>query len=229
MDEMTMKKRIWEIDFLRGIAIILMITFHVVFDLRDIYNYPVNYMSGVFYYVGKASAILFMLVSGISCSFSKNNVKRGLRIFAIAMGITVATYIFDPALIIKFGILHFFGISMILFPLFKPLNKNILILLATLIIAAGNLMSTINVTSEYLFPLGLTTGSFTSSDYYPLFPWFGVFLYGAALSKIFYKEKKSIFNFTIPDNPIMFIGRHSLAVYVIHQPITLLILNLIMK
>lgn len=229
MEKTSGRGRIWEIDFLRGIALILMIIFHVVFDLRDIYNYPIEYSSGFYYYVGKASAILFMLVSGISSSFSRNNIKRGVRIFAVAMGVTLATYLFSPSLIVKFGVLHFFGISMILYPLFQNLRGYVLIITGTLVIIAGNFMSGMTVSSEFLFPIGLMSKNFASSDYYPLFPWFGVFLYGAALGKILYKEKKSLFNFTVKDNPLTFISRHTLIVYVLHQPLTLLILNLIMK
>lgn len=229
MKESNRKNRIWEIDFFRGIALLLMIIFHLVFDLNEIYGLPINYTSGVFYYVGKASAILFMLIAGISSSFSRNNVKRGIKIFSLAMGITLATYFFAPDLIIKFGILHFFGVSMMLHPLFKDINKYMLLLLGTLAIIIGNYFSSINTSIEFLFPIGIYSSNFYSSDYYPLFPWFGVFLYGMALSKVLYRGKKSIFNFTLKDNIISFLGRHSLIVYLIHQPLTLLTLSLIMK
>lgn len=220
-------QRIWELDFFRGIAIILMVTFHVCFDLGDIYNYPVNYSAGVIYYIGKASVILFMLIAGISCTFSRSNVKRGLKIFLIAMIITLVTHLYSPSLGIKFGVLHFFGISMLLYPLFDKLNKYWLITVGILIIAAGSFMSGVTVQSEFLFPIGLISSNFSSSDYYPLFPWLGVFLFGIALGKILYKERKSIFHFSIKGNPISFLGKHSLLVYVIHQPIIILILTLI--
>lgn len=221
-------KRIWEIDFLRGIALILMIVFHIIFDLREIYNLPIDYSSGIVYYIGKTAAILFMLISGISSSFSKSNIKRGIKIFAIAMAITIVTHLFDPAFGIKFGILHFFGIAMILFPLFKPLNKYWLVVIGTLIIAAGSYMSGVRVQTEFLFPIGLISRDFVSSDYYPLFPWLGVFLYGIAIGKVLYKEKKSLLKFSIKDNFISFAGKYTLTVYVAHQPVILLVLSLIM-
>ncbi|KPU45966.1 acyltransferase family protein [Oxobacter pfennigii] len=229
MEKANFKIRAWEIDFLRGIALICMIIFHIVFDLRDLYNIPIDYAKGFFYYEGKFSAILFMLISGISSSFSRNNFKRGLKIFSIAMFITLATYIFDPRLIIKFGILHYFGISMMLYGIFKDLNKYLLLITGTVIIVIGNIFSNMTVVSPYLFPIGLISSSFFSSDYYPIFPWFGIFLYGIAIGKFLYKEKRSIFNFTIPDNPINFLGRHSLIVYLLHQPVILFILNVVMK
>ena len=224
----TKKERIWEIDFLRGISIIMMIIFHIIFDLRDIYNYPVYYDRGFIYYMGKVAVITFILISGISSSFSKSNVKRGLKILAIALGITIVTHLYSPALGIKFGILHFFGISMIVYPVFKNMNKYVLIVMGTLIIIAGGYSSNIVVTSNYLFPFGLISSSFVSSDYYPLLPWFGVFLYGIAAGRTFYKEKRSLFNFTLKNNFITFLGRNSLIIYVVHQPAVLLILGLIL-
>lgn len=224
----TKSTRIWEIDFLRGIAIILMTAFHIIFDLSDIYGLPIDYSRGAIFYIGKTSAILFMLIAGISCSFSKNNVKRGIKIFVIAMIITLITHLYDASLGIKFGILHFFGISMILSPLFIKLNKYWLIFLGTLALAAGSLMSGVIVQSQFLFPIGLISSSFSSADYYPLFPWLGVFLYGIALSKILYREKKSVFRFSLKDRIISFAGKHSLFIYVVHQPIILLVLSLIM-
>jgi len=78
--------------------------------------------------------------------------------------------------------------------------------------------------SYWLFPLGFTTGSFYSSDYYPLFPYLGIVLLGVFIGKVFYKKKKSLFPFYISGkDPFSFIGRHSLLLYVVHQPILLII------
>lgn len=219
--------RIWELDFLRGIAIILMVTFHLVFDLSDMYNYPVSYRTGVFYFVGKAAAILFMLIAGTSCSFSRNNLKRGARIFALAMGITLVTYIFMPELTIKFGILHFLGICMMLYPILKGIDKYYLIILGGIAIAAGYFMSKLVMPFNFLFPIGLIGSNFTSGDYYPMLPWIGVFMFGIAAGKILYTQKKSLFKTQVVENPVMFIGRHSLLIYIIHQPVILIVLKIL--
>jgi uncharacterized membrane protein len=229
MKKTDLNNRVWELDFFRGIALLLMITFHIVFDLHDIYNLPIYYNHGFFYYVGKVSVILFMLIAGVSSSFSRNNVKRGIKILAIAMGITIVTKLYDPGLIVMFGVLHFFGVSMILYPIFKPLNKYWLAVIGTLMIVVGSIIAKINMPFDYLFPIGLTSSNFFSSDYYPLLPWMGIFLYGIAMGKILYKERKSVFNFSISDNVLSFLGRNTLIVYVIHQPIIVLVLDLIFK
>lgn len=220
-------QRIWELDFFRGLALIMMIYFHIVFDLKDIYGFDINYSSGINYYIGKISAILFMLISGMSCCLSRSNVKRGLKVLAIAMVITAATHLYDSGLGVKFGILHFLGVSMLLFPLFKNVNHYLLMLIGTVIIIAGNIFTDILMSHDYLFMFNLTSSAFSSSDYYPLLPWFGVFLFGISIAKILYKEKKSIFSFSIKDNIISRAGRNTLIIYVIHQPIIIAVLELI--
>lgn len=224
--------RVWEIDLLRGISIILMVLYHVFYDLRNIYNFPFFYYpifseNGPLFYLVNFFVIIFILISGISCSFSKSNAKRGIKILVVALVISLISYIYSPDLMIKFGILHFFGVSMILYPLFKHMNNFMLILLGTLIIAAGGLASHFIVSSPYLFPFGLISPGFTSSDYYPLLPWMGVFLYGIVAGRIFYKDRKSLFSFDVKENVVMYLGRHTLIVYIAHQPLALLIFGLI--
>jgi uncharacterized membrane protein len=221
------RERIWELDFFRGIALIMMIHFHIVFDMKEFFNYPVNYSSGINYYIGKTSAILFMLISGISCSLSRNNARRGLKVLGAAMIITLVTHLFNPGFGIKFGILHFFGVSMLLYPLLQRLNKYMLFVLGSIIIVLGGVVSEINVAFDYLFPFGIFSDSFISSDYYPLVPWFGVFVYGAFLGKLLYSEKRSLFSFSIGKNVVSMAGKRTLLVYIIHQPAIMLSLTLI--
>ncbi|UWV46411.1 DUF1624 domain-containing protein [Acetivibrio thermocellus] len=76
---------------------------------------------------------------------------------------------------------------------------------------------------------GFYNDKFASADYYPVFPWAWAFLFGIVLSRLFYREKKSIFKFTIKENPIGFLGRNSLLIYLIHQPIILLLLAILMR
>ncbi len=214
------KERIWELDFLRGLALILMIYFHVIYDLYAFYNFNLNLDSGLYYMIGKASAILFILVSGISCLLSKSSVKRGTIVLLCAVLITVVTYFFVPDAVIVFGILHFFAISMIISKPFKKLNSILLLILGTAIILLSiYFINDIKPASNALFPLGIVNTKFTSADYYPLLPWFGVFLYGIALGKIFYPKKKSIFKTKFKNTPINFLGKHTLLIYMIHQPL----------
>jgi uncharacterized membrane protein len=220
------RERIGELDFLRGLALLAMVYFHCVFDLKALYNIDVNIHSGPNFYIGKFSAILFIFISGISCLLSRNIIKRGIKVLLCAMCITVITYIFDAELIISFGILHFLGTCMIISPVLKKLNQYILILTGAAALFTGvYLIPKISVSYNLLFAFGITNGNFKSSDYYPLFPWLGVFLLGMAVGKMIYKNKRSILGINIGKNPINLLGRHTLVIYMVHQPLIIAILS----
>jgi uncharacterized membrane protein len=223
--------RIWEIDFLRGFSIIIMIYFHIVFDLEFIFNYPISTSTGINYYAGKIS-LIFIIVSGISSILSKNNALRGIKLFLVSLALSLVTFltssiIFHEKSLIIFGILHFLSISILLSVLFFKIKPTFSLLIGIVIIFAGYFISDMHTKIPYLFPIGLTTKDFSSLDYFPLIPWFGYYLIGIYLGRIIYKEKKSIFKFQIKRNPINILGKHSLLVYLIHQPIILLILFLL--
>lgn len=220
--------RIVEIDCFRGIAIILMIIFHLVFDLAYFYNWSIDYLQGFWYYQGKSSAILFMFVSGISSTLSRRPIKRGLSVFGAGMLITVVTYLYNPAMYIQFGILHLLGLGMLLAPWIKKLSSPLLVLTGTTLLALGNWC--VNLTSEslWLLPLGIKPADFASLDYYPLFPWLGVILYGMAAGKLLYAGKQPLLPAVGLSSKILsYLGRHSLLIYLIHQPILLTILFLL--
>jgi uncharacterized membrane protein len=224
--------RIWQIDAARGAAILLMVFFHLLVDLHDFFGIDgAAYYEAPWYYVGKASAILFMLVSGISCRFSKNNVKRGFKVFAAGMLITAATFAYAPTrpVYIRFGILHFLGAAMILTGLLEklPLRDGGRLLLwraaAVMSLGAGYAFSRVRVASPFLFPLGLVTDAFRSYDYYPIFPWIGVFFAGMAIGGIVLKNRGKLLSYK-PGRiagALSGLGRHSLLVYMLHQPVML--------
>ncbi|NSW91506.1 MAG: DUF1624 domain-containing protein [Firmicutes bacterium] len=223
------KGRIWELDFLRGIALLLMIYFHIIFDMKDIFGYDVDYSKGFNKITGSAAGILFILISGISCTLSRSNVKRALKILAVALGITVVTHLYNVEMGIKFGVLHFLGLSILMYPLLRKLNEYFLTALGTVILILGGYVSRLNPAFDYFFILGITSEKFVSSDYYPLIPWLGIFIYGIILGKVLYKDKKSILNFELKNNIISWLGKNTLLVYIIHQPIILIIIELIKK
>ncbi|MGI6225289.1 MAG: heparan-alpha-glucosaminide N-acetyltransferase [Peptococcales bacterium] len=228
MQQEKRHNRIWEIDFFRGIAIILMSLFHLLYDLSEFYNFNIDYTTGIVDIIGLSSAIMFITLTGISSSLSKNNFKRAIKILFFAYIITALTYIYDPNTYINFGILHLIGVSILLYPFFKKLSPFLLLLLGLSIILMGNVFSNVTLAHNFLIPLGLTTSNYAALDYYPLFPYFGVFLWGIAMGRIFYPEKQSLFKFSPPaKNPISFLGRHSLFIYLTHQPVFLTLLFLL--
>ncbi len=232
-DKTKNNTRVWEVDFLRGIALLLMIYFHLIFDLKEIFNYNVDYTKGFNAFTGRAAGTLFILLSGVSCTFSRNNLKRGLKLLALAMVITVVTYFYNPDMIIVFGVLHFLGVSILLYSFLKKLDAIWLTILGTVIFTLGNTVKNITLDFDYLFIFGLTSDKFVSADYYPLIPWLGIFIYGIVIGKLLYKEKKSIFNlnteFNMEKNIISWLGRHTLPIYMIHQPVLILLIALFEK
>lgn len=224
--------RLAEIDLLRGIAILLMIIFHTLFDLAYFYHWPIDYLNGFWYYQGKASAVLFMLVTGISCTFSRNSLQRGLKVLGTGLVITAATYLFHPAEYIRFGILHLLGSAMLLAPWLKRYSVLTLATVGTACIAAGRLVLTLTTSLPWFIPLGITPSGFASLDYYPIFPWLGIILYGLAAGKLLYPAKQPLWPEAVLYRPVSWLswlGRHSLIVYLVHQPLILTGLYLLHK
>lgn len=222
----TANHRIWEIDFLRGIAILCMVIFHTVVDLADFYHYPFYYLSGFWYLEGKFSAILFMLLAGVSSTLNQRNLSHGLKILFWGMVLTLVTYVYDASTYIRFGILHFLGVCLLSAPILKRLSPIPLLFFSLISLLLGQVIASRYVASPFLLPLGFITRDFISMDYYPLFPWCSIFIFGILLGKTMYKEKKSCFPFSC-HTPFSFLGRYSLLVYLIHQPFLLAVLYLL--
>lgn len=221
-----MKKRIWEIDFLRGIAIILMVIFHTAYDLKEFYSWGFDFPNAFWTGLQILIGTMFSALSGISRSFTRSSLKQGLVTFGFGMLLTLVTYFVSSEIYIKFGILHFMGVSMIIYHFIQKISTRFLLPLGGLIIIAGNIFEKITLSTPLLFPLGLMDKNFASLDYYPLLPWYGVFLTGVFIGRVVYKEKKSLFEFEIKNDLLSFLGRHSLFAYLTHQPMILTILYL---
>lgn len=226
--EKTVDQRLWEIDILRGLALVLMITYHFLYDLNVFFNFNIAYNEGLFFLIGKSAAVLFILVAGISCSFSKNNTRRGLKLILWGYVIFLVTYIAVPGSNIVFGILQFLGVCFLLYPVFKNISPYVLAATGMAIILAGEFTSQLSVSHNWLVPLGFWGPSFSSVDYFPLIPWFGVFLLGISIRKLVYKKQRSLITASNKYfRPFVAVGRHTLIVYLIHQPIILTVLYLI--
>ena len=235
--------RIWEIDALRGVAVLYMVLHHLLVDLRDFYGYDIVYYKPPWSSIGMSVAMLFMLVSGVSCSLSSSNIKRGIKVFLFGLAVTAVTYFYVRELCIVFGILHFMGSAIIIWGAIDRAvasSRAKIVLLSVLspcLIILGVVFNQMKVESPYLFFLGLTTSAFRTYDYYPLLPWLGVFFIGVLTGSLFYKtKKKSLLSFGPADMPrpigaavagIVAIGSKSIIIYFIHQPVLMAALFLI--
>lgn len=228
-------ERFWEIDALRGFAVILMVIFNYSFALSFLGIYTLNAGWEYWWLFPRIIAGIFIFLVGISLSISNNRrrqynhfLKRGLWIFSLGLLATLATWLYIREGFVVFGILHLIGLSIIITPFFFRFKKyNALIGLFLFIF--GFYLNSFSFDFPWLLWLGLVTESFYTVDYFPLLPWFGLLLIGfAAGSRLYSKGKR---NFSMPDLPIRlsflsFLGRRSLLIYVIHQPLLIAVLTL---
>jgi uncharacterized membrane protein len=241
------QERFWEIDFARGIAIILMITLHLFIDLLflKMFDFKLNWHYWFFWQ--RITASLFLLLVGISLTLSRFNaekfgfgkdrrlfkkyLKRGLTTFCMGLMITLITKIYLGEGFIIFGVLHFIGMAIIFGYPFLTLRFWNLILGVTVILI-GNHLSNFEFSFPWLLWAGLMPTKFNSVDYFPIFPWFGVVLLGLSLGNILYskdgrKFKLSDFsNFSLVKS-LGYLGKRSLAIYLIHQPVFILLLTIV--
>ncbi|NMA11480.1 MAG: DUF1624 domain-containing protein, partial [Methanomicrobiales archaeon] len=194
-------ERYWEIDLARGVAVVTMIVFHSAFDLNFFGVLPLNVSGGFLRMLAYLTASTFIFLVGVSFTISYARaarrldkrgltlkyVRRGLTIFGYGLVITVVTRLFLPDVYIVFGILHFIGIAILLAPFFVRFDSERLIITSIAFLIAGYAASLVSGPWPLLW-LGIRPESFTSLDYVPLLPWFGLILIGMACGHRFYPD-----------------------------------------
>jgi uncharacterized membrane protein len=229
--------RFWEVDFLRGCAVVLMVLFHLVYDLNYFQVLEIDVARGFWLCLARAAASLFLILVGVSLKLSHSRalnhgkadrfcshlLVRSLGIFSLAMGITLVTYLFIGKGFILFGVLHLIALSLLLaFPFLRLGSLNFIFVL--LFILIGWLLTYVSVEFPWLLWLGLVPRGFFSLDFFPVFPWFGLILVGIALGDLFFRA--DLRKIRLQDlaassilRPVAILGQSSLAVYLIHQPV----------
>ena len=224
------KHRIWELDAFRGICILGMVFVHLMYDLADLYriidwDYPLW-----FDIMKNWGGVLFVLLSGICATLGRRSVRRGLIVLLCGLIVSAVTYsmyrffYFHKSIIIYFGVLHCLGTCMILWWLCKRLPTWVLAILGAILIVVGLYLRNIYpVDHLWLIPLGILSRGFQTSDYFPLLPNFGYFLMGAVIGRTLYRKKATLLPRVNPKNAVVrvlsFCGRHSLEIYLLHQPL----------
>ncbi len=243
------KSRYYLLDSVRGICILGMIAYHTLFDIVAFFGVPVSagLMTAVDV-VRDFGACCFICLSGICMHFGRRPVKRLLLITGASLIISAVTYIVMPDVPVIFGILTFMAFaSLIMIPLKKHLDKLpavpsaavcfIMFLLTFEIYHnyVGFYSLKLFDMPEFLYrnyftaALGFPFEGFASSDYYPVFPWIFMFLFGFFLWKIMKRSRGLMKIMGIRIRPLEKIGQLSLYIYVLHQPVVLGILLLVFK
>ena len=221
---MEKPRRIQSIDALRGFSLLLMVAYHFFYDLVYFLGAPGWIFSNpVFDVLQPIFGGVFIILSGVSSRFSRSNVKRGIKCLLVALAVTVVTWFMGNP--VYFGILHFLGTAMILYGLTSTVwgkipDKIAPILYAALTAGAALLRAALNpVGQSGLWIFGFYTATFFSSDYFPILPWIFVFLFGTWLGALVRDGKLPDWVYTFDPPFLPAVGRHSLLIYVVHQPV----------
>ena len=225
----TPRERVHMLDLLRGVMILLMAGHHLLYDLAYIFGLPAWLVENPFIRIASPlGAGIFIAMSGATAYISRSNWKKGLRILAAGAAVTLVTFFYDRNSVIVFGILQFLGVSTLLYAAMRPLWNRLPrraqpAVCAALFVLSLSLRSAVKAGAWYLVPLGFPPAGFATLDYFPLLPWFAVYLFGAWLGPYifggrmpegFYKARSPFFEKC---------GRYSIWIYLLHQPAILLV------
>lgn len=243
------KKRLHLIDEYRGFVLINMIAYHAIWDLVYLFGMDWQwYKSDIGFVWQQWICWSFILVSGFCWQMSRRNLKRGLLVFGAGFLITAVTVLFMPASRVVFGVLTLLGSSMlIMIPCDKickkvsPLMGAVVSFCVFLFVYPVNRgyfgfgeMRLIEMPREWYANFvstywGFTEQGFYSTDYFSIVPWFFLYLTGYFLYSLYMEEyckeylsrgsklKQTLSSSICP--PLGWVGRHSLIIYMLHQPI----------
>lgn len=225
------RQRIELVDCARGLALVAMAIYHFTWDL-DFFGYiePGSSVVGGWRIFARSIATSFLFIVGFSLFLANGTgfrrgpfFKRLALIVAAALAITAVTMLATPEAFIFFGILHHIALASVLGLAFLRLHWAIVIIAGAIAIALPQFIEGGIFNHQALWWTGFSTNVGPSTDYVPLFPLFGVVLFGVAAAQI--ARQTGLLNrmaeLTWPDRvPVLgWIGKHSLAFYLIHQPV----------
>jgi uncharacterized membrane protein len=237
---------LWEIDLLRGTAVVTMVLYHLAWNLWYFGALPGagDPYSGGWRLLQRFTAVTFVFLTGLSVTLADRRLeqrglstgarfryflRRGAAIFAWGMVVTAVVWLAGIGYI-NFGILHLLGFAVVFtFPFRRFTWVNVAAW--ALLSIAGGYVPQVEVQTLWFVWLGLAPAGYTPLDYFPVIPWFGVALLGIAAGNLLYPD--GVRRYALPDwghNPaahaLRWLGSHSLPIYLLHQPTLLALLYL---
>lgn len=237
-------KRYRLIDILRGVAILNMVAYHTLWDLVYIHRVPLDWFRSEGATAWQLSIRwAFILLSGFCWSMGRKKLKRGLIVAAASVAVTVVTVVAMPDSAIWFGVLSLLGAAMLLtIPmdrLFQRVSPYIGLAACCLLFMVLQEVELGRIgpwaLPEWLYAnyvtafFGFPHRGFFTTDYVPLLPWIFAFWMGYFLYRIFKERDDLRFLEAGACRPLEFLGRHSLVIYLAHQPLIYGILYLIFE
>lgn len=225
---------------LRGTAILFMIVFHFSFDLNYFRVISVDFLNDPPWPQFRILIVsMFLLIMGMSLQLATRHglnrrsfLRRLLLLLLYAGLVTVGSRYLFPESYIWFGILHFIALASVLGLLFVRLN-HLNLALGVAIVLLGALLELPFFDQPALQWIGMMTHLPYTEDYVPLVPWFGVVLLGIYLGRQVFERAgparlMAISPRHLPGRTLALAGRHSLHIYILHQPVLLGILALLL-
>ncbi len=227
------------LDHIRGICIIFVVIYHLLYDLSVVLGGNFTFFNSTAMNVTRdiLVGILIGLV-GVSCNLTRSNLKRGVRTLLCGALISVVMLVVMPNQMIVFGILHLMGTGMIICGLTRKFLEKVPTIVG-FFVSMLLFVLTIGIRSGYFglpnvfevpvpnFPdnmlmviLGFNK-SYAFADYWPIMPWMFLIFAGNFIGRVFKKGKVPLWFCSNFVPPISFIGRHTLIIYLVHQPLIL--------
>ena len=238
------RERLWEVDAARTVAIVMMVAYHAAYDVHQLApSISIDPFGGGWRALQVATGSSFLFVVGVSLAISngrarargvvgmalyRRHVRRAAQVAAAALLVSAATRVALGDDYVRFGILHCIAAAMLIGPLLARLGwLNALLGVGALV---GGLALKDGPTSDVpgLLVLGVPPPGGAGVDWYPLLPWLAPMLFGLAAGLALYPEgHRGRWGRTLREPPASRAlgapGRHALPIYLLHQPILILL------
>ena len=237
-------RRHHDIDTIRGCALVSMIAYHGCWDLVYLYGFDWAWYRSFGAYVWQQSICwTFILLSGYCFFLGRRPVRRGLVTFAAGGLVSAVTAVALPENPVFCGVLTFMGLATLLTVPLKPLLRHIppqpglAVSIALFMLLrdvndgflgfeGARIAAIPDGANLFTAVLGFPPAGFHSSDYFPLLPWLFLFWTGLFLSRL-RPERDDLLLHPIPLVTAM--GRHSLLIYLAHQPLLYALMPAVVK
>ncbi len=240
------------LDSLRGLLLINMVAFHAIYDIVYILGIPIPWYTGLPGYFWQQSICWgFIFLSGFCFRLSRHPLRHGLVVLGAGLFVSLVTCIVMPSQAILYGVLWLLGLAGLVqclvwavwnklgYPPFPAVWGLILSLLAFFLtrnVPYGWLgfqgiqiapLPPALYSGQWLALLGFPGPGFYSADYFPLVPWFFLYLAGYFLWRCIGSRRRIMDKLRPGIRPLAFLGRHSLLIYLLHQPVLMGVFTLL--
>ncbi len=239
------------LDSLRGLLLLQMTAYHALYDVVHVIDVPISWYTGRAGYIWQQSICWgFILLSGFCFRMSRRPVRHGLTVLGAGLLVSVVTYMAMPSEFILYGVLYLLGLAGLVqcavwalwnrgklppFPAGLGLGLSLAAFFLTRNVPRGSLgFESLELARlpgwlyqwDGLAVLGLPGPGFASSDYFPLVPWLFLYLAGYFLWRMAGPRPAIMARLKPGLPPLAFLGRHSLLIYLLHQPVLMGIFTL---